>query len=356
MPAKPNGQPCAPAGILNILGDWIALPICAMVLFSSSLAAQNVITTIAGVDPTFNGSGQLATNVPIGYVNGVATDGAGNAYFTDPLEHLVLRVAAADGTLSVVAGNGVAGYSGDGGSATSAAIAAIDTPSQYDGQPGAPMSLGGIVVDKQNNVYFGDGHYIRAVSPNGIISTIAGGGAAPGDNLPATQVSFGIVAGLALDNAGNLYFCENNQIRVMSLASGLLRTYAGAGGNGYSGDSGQATKALLSQPTGLTLDTQGNLYVADGDFVNFPARIRKITPQGVITTIAGGGTQQPANGVAPLNLNLGFATGVAVDSSGAVFVFAPFSGYLLKFSGSATTLVTSTAATVFTTSIPAASA
>ncbi len=355
MPGKPSGQAGVRAGILPVLGDWIARYSCAAALLASGLAAQNVITTIAGVDPTFNGSGKLATNVPIGYINGVAADSAGNAYFTDPLEHLVLRVAAADGTLTVVAGNGIAGYSGDGGPATSAAIAATDTPSQYDGTA-APVSLGGIVVDKQGNVYFGDGHYVRAVDPSGTISTIAGGGAAPGDNVPATQVSLAIVTGLALDNAGNLYFGEHNKIRVMSLAGGIIKTYAGSLSNGFAGDSGPATKALLSQPTGMAFDAQGNLYFADGDVINFPARIRKITPQGIISTVAGGGAQRPANGVPPLNLNLGFATGVAVDSSGAVYVFAPGNGYLLKFTANATTLVTSTAPTVFTTSVPASSA
>jgi uncharacterized protein (TIGR03437 family) len=93
------------------------------VALSGAITAQNVITTIAGQDPSLTGNGQPAVNVPIGYVNGVATDGAGNVYFTDPLEHMVFRVSP-DGTLTVVAGNGIAAYSGDGGPATSAAIAA----------------------------------------------------------------------------------------------------------------------------------------------------------------------------------------------------------------------------------------
>src|SRR5665213_2522451 len=113
------------------------------VALAGATAAQNVITTIAGEDPSFNGNGQPPMNVPIGYVNGVTTDGAGNVYFTDPLEHLVLRVAT-DGTLTVVAGNGIAGYSGDGGTATSAAIAKTDNPDQYVGAP-FEDSLGGIV-------------------------------------------------------------------------------------------------------------------------------------------------------------------------------------------------------------------
>ncbi len=139
------------------------------------LAGQNVITTIAGIDSSFNGDGRQASTVPIGYINGVATDGAGNVYFTDPLEHLVLRVAPS-GILSVIAGNGIAGYSGDGGPATSAAIAATDSPEQYVRLIFPERSLGGVAVDQQGNVYFGDGHRVRMVSTQGIITTVAGGG------------------------------------------------------------------------------------------------------------------------------------------------------------------------------------
>ena len=138
--------------------------------------------------------------MPIGYVNGVATDGAGNVYFTDPLEHMVLEVSPS-GILTVVAGNGIAAYSGDGGPATSAAIAAFGSPAQYVGAP-FEDSLGGIALDKQGNIYFGDGHYVRRVGTDGTISTVAGGGPqSPGDGGPATQAALGIVNGLAFDAA-----------------------------------------------------------------------------------------------------------------------------------------------------------
>ena len=205
MPSKPPGTLSVPAGTREATRHLILRALCVLTLLAASTAAQNVITTIAGTDPTFNGSGQIASNVPIGYVNGVATDSAGNVYFTDPLEHLVLKVSGVDGKLSVIAGNGIAGYSGDGGPATSAAIAATDSPIQYSGI-GAPTALGGIAVDKQGSVYFADGHYVRAVTPDGIISTIAGGGVGTGDNLPAVQASLGFVTGIALDASGNLYF------------------------------------------------------------------------------------------------------------------------------------------------------
>ena len=323
-------------------------------LLPFTLAAQNVITTIAGVDPVFTGDGQPAVNVPIGYVNGVTTDSTGNVYFSDPLEHLILRVST-DGTLSVVAGNGIAGYSGDGGPATMAAIGASDNPNQYVGVA-FEDGLGGIAVDKQGNVYFADGHRIRRVAGDGTISTIAGGGThSPGDGAPATQALLGIVNGLVFDGAGSLFFAEGNRIRKLSL-DGTLTTFAGTGINGFSGDNGPATVAQLSQPQGLAFDGQGTLYISDGDVTNFASRIRKITSNGAITTVAGGGTRSPADGVSPLNLDLTYATGVAVDSTGAIYVFAPYGGFLIKLAGGTTTLVTSRTTATFATNVTARSA
>ncbi len=129
----------------------------------------------------------------------------------------------------------------------------------------------------------------------------------------------------------------------------------GNGANGFSGDGGPATAAQLSQPLGLAFDAQGNLYVADGDVMNFPSHIRKIS-NGTITTIAGGGTQAAVTGASPLRLDLSYASGLAVDSTGAVYVYAANSGHLLKFSGNATTLITSPSAVPFSDNVPAINA
>jgi len=323
--------------------------------------AQNVITTIAGVDPVFGGSGQPAPSVPIGYVNGVAVDATGNAYFTDPLEHLVLKVPSS-GILSVVAGNGIAGYSGDGGPATAAAIAATDAPDQYIQVFVQEVSLGGVALDQQGDVLFGDSHRVRMVSPSGIINTVAGGGNNTSNNsMPATNALLGIVNGLAFDSAGNLYFAEGNRIRKMT-PGGTLTVYAGTGTAGYSGDGGPATVAQLWQPLGLAFDVQNNLYVADGNTMFTPAVIRKITAAGLISTIAGGGSRNPANGIAPLSLNLPQMGGLAVDATGDLYAFGAYNALLIKLSGtsanpfSTTTLITSAVNAPFVSNVPASSA
>ncbi len=332
-----------------------------LLALAAACHAQSVITTIAGVDPVFNGSGSPAINVPIGYVNGVTIDGSGNAYFTDPLEHLVLRVSSI-GILSVVAGNGIAGYSGDGGPATAAAIAATDLPQQYNPVFVQEVSLGGIALDQQGDVFFGDGHRVRMVSPSGIINTVAGGGANNGNAaMPATSAALGIVAGMVFDNAGNLYFCDGNRVRKMT-PTGTLMTFAGGTGPGYSGDGGPATAAQLWQPLGLAFDSQQNLYIADGNTLDSIAIIRKVNTAGIISTIAGGGNHNPANGVAPLSLNLPQMGGLAVDGSGNLYAFGALNGLLIKLSGTAanpfstTTLVTSPVNAPFTSNVPASTA
>jgi uncharacterized protein (TIGR03437 family) len=313
-----------------------------VLMLAGTTAAQNVITTIAGVDTVFNGDGQLALTVPLGYVNGVATDTAGNVYFTDPREHLVLSVDTS-GVLHVIAGNGIAGYSGDGGPATAAAIAAADNPDQYIGL--AAVSLGGIAVDPQGNIYFADSKRVRMVNPSGIITTVAGGGGkTPANGVLATNASLGIVSGVVIDNAGNLYFSENSQVLKMA-PGGMLTIYA-----------------TLRHPLGLALDAQGNLYAADTNPALVPdSLVYKITNNGQVTTVAGGGTKVPATGLNPLSMELLSASGVAVDASGALYVFASQNGYLLKISGigtaqPTTTLITSTLQAAFASNIPAAGA
>ena len=317
--------------------------------------AQNVITTIAGTDTAFNNDGQPALSVPIGSVAGVAVDAAGNTYFTDPAQFVVLQVTPA-GILNRVAGNGIAGYSGDGGPATSAALANSQNPvGQLPGYY-SRSALGGIAVDKTGTVYFGDGVRLRRVTPDGLIQTIAGGGKTnPANGVLGTSAQLGLLSGVALDSAGNVYFCSSNRIWLLS-PSGFLTVFAGTGVFGFSGDGGPATSANMAFPAGLAFDGKGDLYVIDGDTLNFDGRVRMIATDGKIATVAGGGKTTPANGVAPLALELSFATGVGVDRAGALYVSAPYTGVLLTIQGNTTTLLTKSGIGPFATNLPATQA
>jgi len=219
-------------------------------------------------------------------------------------------------TITTVAGNGNLGNSGDGGPATSASIGAAQ----------------GVVVDKAGNIYIADGIFnlIRKVDAQGIISTYAGGNVVDlGDGGLATnaRLDFGpaVHAGLAVDNAGNLYIADTGDMRVRKIdaSSGIITTVAGnspgLGIGDFSGDGGAATSAALNSPDGVALDSAGNVYIAD----NGSQRIRKVDTSGNITTLAGIGfvTGSDAGDGGPANkAELSSISDVAVDNAGNVYI------------------------------------
>jgi uncharacterized protein (TIGR03437 family) len=165
---------------------------------------------------------------------------------------------------------------------------------------------------------------VRKVSPNGIISTVAGGGSAPpGSGGPATGVELHIPSGLAVDTAGNLFISDNGDRRVFKVdLSGMITAAAGTGSTGFSGDEGLATNAELGGPDALTLDANGNLYVADtGNY-----RVRRISSNGIISTVAGGGKEYPGDGAAATSINFcgesGTLSGLGTDASGNLYIAA----------------------------------
>lgn len=207
---------------------------------------------------------------------GVAVDGSGNVYETDSITGLIRKITP-DGIISTVAGNALGGFSGDGGPALRAALS----------RPSA------IKVDANGNIYVADAgnNRVRKIAPNGVITTIAGGGSVLGDGGPATSALLKLEekpnagGGLAFDAGGNLYIADtcNHRIRKVSPA-GVITTVAGNGQPGISGDNGPAISASLNVPLGIAVDTAGSLFIADQQ----NNRIRKVT-NGTITTVAGTG-------------------------------------------------------------------
>ncbi len=277
---------------------------------------NGVITTVAGTGPFYPGSGGYsgdggpATNAMLNLPSSVAIDSAGNLIIGDTFNQRIRKVDT-NGGITTVAGNGIAGYSGDNGPATNASLAYPDCT--------APDAFGNLfIADSLNNI-------VRKVATNGIITTVGGNGvqAFAGDGGPATAASMDEPAGVALDQSGNLFIGDwgNDRIRKIN-ARGMITTVAG-NGNGspeegsYSGDGGPATNAGLYYPFGVAFDQSGNLYIGDSN----NNRVRKVDTNGVITTVAGNGTYgYSGDGGAAGNASLSFPFGVFVDATGNIFV------------------------------------
>jgi hypothetical protein len=198
----------------------------------------------------------------------VAVDSSGNLYIGDTGSNRIRKVTASTGIISTVAGNGTAGYSGDGGAATSAEL-------NY------PW---GVTVDPMGDIYISDlsNNRIRIVSAStGIITTVAGNGTAgyAGDGGVATGAELNDPWAVAVDSSGNIYIADgpNYRIRIVTASTGNITTFAGNGIKGFSGDGGAATSADLYDPTGVKTDSFGNVYIAD----RYNARVRVV---GVYTT------------------------------------------------------------------------
>jgi hypothetical protein len=227
-----------------------------------------IITLFAGNGAVgFDGDGWLATEAQLAYPNSVAADGSGNVYLA---EWARVRKISPDGIITTVAGNGTRptnspAPTGDGGPAILA-------------QLWGPAS---VTVDGGGNVYFVDGQRIRKVSLDGIITTVAGNNGQTGyhgytgDGEPATNAPLWAPTGVAADKAGNLFISEPVRIRMVT-TDGIIRTVAGNGEPGYSGDGGPATKGQLWNPTGVAVDGAGNVYVADS--FNNVVRILRSSP------------------------------------------------------------------------------
>ncbi len=277
-------------------------------LFSicSLLSAQTyLLNNVAGQRHYgYSGDGGPATNAHLTNPMGVYSDNSGNIYISD-WGNARLREVTPDGIIITIAGNGVYGFSGDGGPATSAEL-------------GGSM---GIFVDNAGDIYLADigNERIRKIDKNGIINTIAGNGTYgfSGDGGPAINAAFEDPAGICGDTSGNIFVADefNNKIREIT-KNGNITTVAGCGVRGYSGDGGPAMLAEFYYPSGVAVDKSGNIFIADED----NNCIRKVS-NGIISTIAGNGIAGYSGDGGSANLALlSNSAGIGVDNIGNIFI------------------------------------
>jgi RHS repeat-associated protein len=251
------------------------------------------------------GDGGAATSAALNYPGGVAYDPTGNLYIADTFNDRIRKVTPG-GVITTIAGTGTAGYGGDGGPATSA-------------QLHSPLEL---TVAPDGAVIFADvdNHRIRRIAPDGVISTVAGSGtdASSGDGGAATSAGLREPVSVALSTDGSLFIADYAAHRIRRVSpDGLISTWAGTGIAGFSGDTALAKAAQLNKPSSLALDGQGTLYVAD----SANHRIRKITADGVITTVAGSGVAgSTGDGGSATAARLDRPVAVCLNSDGELYI------------------------------------
>lgn len=276
--------------------------------------AQNIFTFAGNGTQGYSGDGSASTLAQLSNPTRVAIDAAGNVYFGESSNNRVRKVDA-QGIISTIAGNGIAGYSGDGGPAT---LAQIKNPQ-------------GVAVDAAGNLYIAEpqNHRIRMVNSSGIITTFAGTGTSgfSGDGGPANAAQINSPYGIAVDPAGNVFIgdANNNRVRKVNTA-GIISTIAGNGVSGFSGDGGPATLSQLNGPSGVAIDALGRVYITDE--VNH--RIRMVNTSGTITTVAGTTVSGYAgDGGSAIQAKLNFPEGVAVDAAGNIYI-ADLGNYVIR--------------------------
>jgi RHS repeat-associated protein len=297
---------------------------------ASTISSLSAYVTIAGSNnqqiPGYSGDGASATSALLNGPSGVAVDASGNVYIADTSNNVIRKVNP-QGVISTVVGTSTQGYSGDGGPAASANLS-------------WPV---GVAVDRTGNLYIADSgnNVIRKVAApvtsTSTISTVAGnsGDDYSGDDGPATSAELSGPSGVAVDSSGNLYIADsyNNVIRKVTAATGIISTVAGSGSEGFSGDGGVATNAELDNPSGVAVDAAGNIYISDTQ----NQRIRVVGASKTVPTIT---WAEPSainygtvltSGSAPLNATVGSIAGTyAYAIASSTLPSTAASGYMPK--------------------------
>ena len=290
--------------------------VAAVLFFPALCAAQSgyTITTIAGNGTAgFGGDSGAATAAQLSGPIGLAVDGSGNLYIADENNQRIRKVSG--GNITTFAGNGLRGYAGDG---QASSTWEFNVPNA-------------VALDKSGNLFIVDsGNYVVRKVAGSNISTVAGNqltgsttnGGYGGDNGPATMAQLSFCSGVAVDGNGNIFISDtkNNRIRKVDSSGNISTVVDGIGAVGSSGDGGQGFLAHINNPGGLAVDAAGNLYIADTG----NNRIRKLAPNGIITTVAGGGRFGAGgfsgDGGQATAAQLNQPQGVAVDAAGNLYI------------------------------------
>jgi sugar lactone lactonase YvrE len=315
-------------------------------------SAQIVSTVAGGYSP--DGGKATDAYLNFGYTFGhVAFDPAGNLYIAD-VGNCRIRKVTPDGQISTFAGTGICTYSGDGGPATAAtvslpeAVAADANGNVYIADSGNSVirkvdktgtittfltlltasnglsvtaRANALALDSSGNLYASDGVFaIWKITPSGSTTVVAGelyDIGYNGDGIPATQAWLFLPTGVSVDREGNIYICDwlNNRIRKVDTA-GIISTVAGNGSEGFNGDGGPATSATLTLPTDVAVDIKGNFYIADWDNL----RVRVVNAAGTIETVVGTGEFGYNGNNLPAKQTTVFPFGLAIAPDGVVYV------------------------------------
>ncbi len=296
-----------------------ALVVFLPVVCQAQTAPTYTISAAAGNGTAgFAGDGAAAASAQLNFPSSLALDSSGNLYIADQANFRIRKVDTS-GNITTIAGTGTNGDTGDSKAATSADIG----------------TAGGIAVDSSGNIYFSDTarHVIRKIASGGTITTFAGTGTLgySGDTTPdliaagvtlvvATNATLNSPTGIAVDSKGNVYFSDtgNNRIRRVSVTDATVTTVAGDGNGNFYGENASSLYSEINHPTGMVFDAADNLYFAD----SLNHRIRKISAaDGRITTVAGLGWAGNADhGGLATNSLLHYPNSVAVDSTGNLYI------------------------------------